>query len=380
MSNTKNWLVAAAIVAALSPAAQADQVIADDLIVTQSICVGTDCVNGEVFGFDTLKLKENNLRIKFEDTSNSGSFPSNDWQLTANDSANGGQNKFSIDDISGGRTPFTVEAGAPSHSLYVDDGGRVGFGTSTPAVQLHVVDGNTPALRLAQDGSSGFTPQTWDLAGNETNFFVRDVTNSSKLPFRIRPSAPTNSIYIDTDGDVGMGNNAPAAALHVSRSTGTPLAALKIANNAGSFFELENTGTNDTWFFTHENVNEGSFIIASFVDGAADGAEFTLTTAGNLTIAGQLITGGPQCPSATPCDGTFASDFEVPSVEEHSEYMWKNSYLKGVGSTSPDKPFNLTEKAAGMLHELEVAHIYIEQLHGQLKAVNARLKALEESK
>ena len=190
-----------------------DQVIADDLIVQGSACVGMDCVNGESFGFDTLRLKENNLRIKFQDTSNSASFPSRDWQITANDSGNGGQNKFSIDDIDGGRTPFTIEAGAPSHSLYADDGGRVGLGTSTPVVELHVVDGDTPTLRLEQDGSSGFTAQTWDVASNETNFFVRDATNGSRLPFKIRPSAPTNSLFIDTDGDIGLGDATPDADL-----------------------------------------------------------------------------------------------------------------------------------------------------------------------
>ena len=86
--------------------AQADQVILDDLIVDGSACIGFDCVNGESFGFDTIRIKENNLRIRAQDTSSSASFPSNDWQITFNDSSNGGQNKFSIDDIDGGRTPF----------------------------------------------------------------------------------------------------------------------------------------------------------------------------------------------------------------------------------------------------------------------------------
>ena len=93
-----------------------DQVILDDLIVDGSACIGFDCVNGESFGFDTIRIKENNLRIKAQDTSSSASFPSRDWQLTFNDSSNGGANKFSIDDLDGGRTPFTIEAGAPSHS------------------------------------------------------------------------------------------------------------------------------------------------------------------------------------------------------------------------------------------------------------------------
>ncbi|MCH8961536.1 MAG: hypothetical protein IH820_09490, partial [Bacteroidetes bacterium] len=177
-----------------------DQVILDDLIVDGSACIGFDCVNGESFGFDTIRIKENNLRIRAQDTSSTASFPSNDWQITFNDSSNGGANKFSIDDITGGRTPFTIEASAPSNSLYVDDGGRLGLGTSTPVVDVHIKSGNTPTLRLEQDGSSGFTPQTWDVAGNETNFFIRDVTNGSTLPFRIFPGAPSNALTIEAGG------------------------------------------------------------------------------------------------------------------------------------------------------------------------------------
>lgn len=204
------------------PSQLKDQVILDDLIVDGSIAVGQDSVNGENFGFDTIRLKENNLRIKFQDTSTSASFPSNDWQITINDSSNGGANKFSIDDIDGGRTPFTIEAASPSHSLYVDNGGRIGFNTSTPVTELHAVNGDTTALRLEQNGSSGFTPQTWDIAGNETNFFVRDATNGSALPFRIRPGAPQNALYISgfasgssPRGAVGIGTASPSAQLDV---------------------------------------------------------------------------------------------------------------------------------------------------------------------
>src|SRR6185369_2938107 len=52
-----------------------DVVFADDVIVQGSECVGLDCVNNENFGFDTLRLKENNTRIHFDDTSVSAGFP-----------------------------------------------------------------------------------------------------------------------------------------------------------------------------------------------------------------------------------------------------------------------------------------------------------------
>src|SRR5204863_5817667 len=73
-------------------AAPNDVVTADDAIIQGSLCVGLDCVNNESFGFDTIRLKENNTRISFNDTSTSAGFPTNDWTIRANDSASGGGN------------------------------------------------------------------------------------------------------------------------------------------------------------------------------------------------------------------------------------------------------------------------------------------------
>jgi hypothetical protein len=182
-----------------------DQVIADDLIVQGSGCFGFDCVNNESFGFSTILLKENNLRIRFEDTSTS-TFPANDWELLANESASGGKSKFSIEDITGAKTPFTIEAGAKTNALYVNSFGRIGIGTSTPVLDAEIMTGNTPAIRLNQTNGSGFVAQTWDMAGNETNFYIRDVTNGNRLPFRISSGAPSNSIYIQSDGQIKIVN------------------------------------------------------------------------------------------------------------------------------------------------------------------------------
>ena len=211
------------------PIIPADQQILDDLIVTNSICVGFDCANGESFGFDTFRLKENNLRIHFMDTSNTASFPSNDWRLVANDTVNGGADYFAIEDSSAGRRVFSVEAGARSNALYVRSNGSVGLGTSTPIVELHIVDGDSPTVRLDQDGSSGWTAQRWDILGNETNFFIRDVTNGSKLSFRIEPGAPSNSLTIKKGPKIGINTWSPTAMLQVGTDTGTNPAGQELA-------------------------------------------------------------------------------------------------------------------------------------------------------
>lgn len=198
-----------------------DQVIPDDLIVQGSACVGFDCVNNEVFGFDTIRLKENNLRLQFDDTSTSAGFPTNNWQIRANDSASGGGSYLEFRDqgASGnseaGTSVFRVEAGAPVNALRVSSTGKIGVRTGTPVLDVHMNTSDTPAIRLEQNSAGGFTAQTWDMAGNEANFFVRDVTGGSRLPFRIRPGAPTSSIDISASGDVGIGTGSPLARLHV---------------------------------------------------------------------------------------------------------------------------------------------------------------------
>ncbi|HXO22534.1 MAG TPA: tail fiber domain-containing protein [Thermoanaerobaculia bacterium] len=277
-----------------------DQVIADDLIVQGSACIGLDCVNNESFGFDTIRLKENNTRIKFDDTSTATGFPNHDWQLTANDSASGGANKFSIEDITAGTVPFTVTGSAPGNAIFVDSTGRVGFRTSTPVLDLHVATSNTPAMRLEQNSSGGFTAQTWDIAGNEANFFVRDVTGGSRLPFRIRPGAPTSSIDINASGNVGVGTASPSASLHVSRSDATAkvqvqetngTAALRnlltLTNNGGIQILLDRTdGTSNDW-----QISNFSTTFAISIPGSPTN-QMVLTSGGDMTISGTTYNTG----------------------------------------------------------------------------------------
>ena len=221
-----------------------DFVIADDLIVQGSACVGLDCVDGENFGFDTIRVKENNTRIQFDDTSSSAGFATNNWQIRANSSASGGASFLAFVDQGAagnsetGTIVFEVDAGAPANSLRVSSGGNIGVGTATPVLDIHVNTTDTPAMRLEQNNSGGFTAQTWDIGANEANFFVRDVTSGSRLPFRIRPGAPTSSIDIAANGFVGVGTASPSlvggSSSQIIEISGSSNPGLAIRNTTGS--------------------------------------------------------------------------------------------------------------------------------------------------
>jgi hypothetical protein len=261
-----------------------NQLISEDLYVDGSQCLGTQCTGSEIFGFDTLRLKEDNLRVVFQDTSGAlPGFPKNDWQIRINESSDGGQSAFYIDDLgpdSEGSandapysTPLIIESGTPSNTLYLDDIGWVGLGTSTPHVELHIADDNSPTIRLEQTNSSGWAPQEWDLVGNETNFYVRDVTNGSHMPLRIQPGSPTSSFTIKESGNVGLGTWTPAAPL-----------------------ELETTGENAT--FIAQRTDGATAVTSAMADTAYFGSQsahplnlvvnnqpvLTLAASGHMTV------------------------------------------------------------------------------------------------
>ncbi|HYR77302.1 MAG TPA: tail fiber domain-containing protein [Pyrinomonadaceae bacterium] len=261
----------------LSLLSMPDQVIPDDLIVQGSACVGLDCVNNENFGFDTIRLKENNTRIQFDDTSSAAGFPTNNWQIRANDSASGGASFLGFVDqgASGnsetGTIVFSVAAGAPANSVKVDSSGRLGLRTATPVLDIHANTSNTPAIRLEQNSGGGFTAQTWDIAGNEANFFVRDVTGGSRLPFRVRPGAPTSSIDINASGFVGIGTASPQRKLHVLGPDGSvagfPTLGAKdnivFENNANNNIAIVTGATSSgglKFFASGATVNAGSIV------------------------------------------------------------------------------------------------------------------------
>jgi len=241
-------------------------------------------MNGQVFGFDTTRTKENNDRIQFDDTSTSAGFPTNNWQIRANSSASGGASFLAFVDQGAtgnsetGTIVFEVDAGAPANALKVSSTGRVGVRTATPVLDLHITSSDTPAHRLEQTNAGGFTAQTWDIAGNEANFFVRDVTGGSRLPFRIRPGAPTSSLDISATGNVGIGIASPGRSLQVHSAANTVIQVTDAASGSASSDGLQLIQSGANSFL--ENQEAGSLTLRT---SATD--RVTITSAGSVGIA-----------------------------------------------------------------------------------------------
>ncbi|MDA1054427.1 MAG: hypothetical protein O3C40_28640 [Planctomycetota bacterium] len=360
----------------LIPTAAADIVHLEDVIIDGSACIGFDCVNGEVFGLYTIIIKENNLRISAVDTS-TGGYPTQDWSLIFNDHCAGCLNKFSIEATTGlnGPTPFTIEAGgsATNHALYVDDAGRIGFGTNSPAVDLHVKTGNTPTLRLEQDGTSGWPAQIWDIAGNEAGFFVRevDVTGFSKLPFRLRPGAPASSIDVATSGNVGFGTYSPTSSLHVRRNSATKIDMLTLENTGASMTNFKMSNSARQWLFTVQT--SGNFAYAPI----GSGFDFTMSAAtGNFVIDGNFVAGGGQL---NVPDYVFDPGYELRPLKELAKFVEEERHLPNIPSAEQIKKdgLDMTGMQMKLLEKVEELTLYTIAQQKTIDDLNARMSAME---
>ena len=364
-----------------SNAAIADLYVIDNTTIGGKLCVGSDCGSTQGYGTETIRIRNDNPRFRFDDSSATGS--TRDWTLQTNDAD---FEFFLIYDNGADTFPFIIDGGAPSRSIQVRSNGNVGIGSSGSATAaLTLTRGDTPSVRFEQDGSGGQTPQTWDIIANETNFYVRDHTNNVG-PFYIYPGAGNEgALTIAGDGHVGMGTYSPAAQLHVAgdqgqaqllieevNATANPRTLLNLQNNGRPEIVMGNTATNGEWSFGAGT----DFFLKTGTVGSTSGAKtkvFTVKQNGDAIVFGTLTTGGTTC--GTGCDRVFADDYALPSIADHAADMKRLGHLPNVGPTIEGEPINITDKLGRVLNELEHAHLYIADQEERLAAQGARMAA-----
>ena len=213
----------------------------EDVFIVGGLCVGVDCDGSESFDFITVHLKENNPRLNFTDTSDAAGYPTNDWQLVANDPNADGADYFAIRDVDGATTPFRVDAGARSNALRVAANGNVGIGVGNPAALLHMINSNTPTIRMQQDRGIGYDAYTWDIRANEVSFSLRDMTAGQLVPFRVESNAPSYALVLTSAG-VGLGTRSPAYPIDLVTEDEDALLVARRGGGASAFVAGSATG------------------------------------------------------------------------------------------------------------------------------------------
>ncbi len=107
--------------------------------------------------------------------------------------------------------------------IYDDGAGKVGIGTTTPNVPLHVKGGNGGTVRLESSGAeaalllSDSSGQAGELKTSGANVIFNAPIAGGSILF-VTQGVDTQGIYIKAGGNVGIGTTTPGAKLEVSQS------------------------------------------------------------------------------------------------------------------------------------------------------------------
>jgi hypothetical protein len=280
---------ASALSKAHSLAAQ-DSVIPGNLIVEGNACIGPNCTSTDAG--TPLTLKGPTPSIFFHDVNaDSPGVPARYWQLEANENYPEYYpfDVFFLQDATAEVIPFSVQGGAPDDALVVGSNGYLGIGTALPLQALHVVKATNPTLRLEQPVSPG-PARIWDIGANNTELFVKDVTNSSSVPFRIKAGTPGDSLVVNSTGYVGIGTSSPGTKLHLFDNAANVYTILTVQNTGSG---VNSVGTfraqSDTAFMQLQAHGSGR-TVSRFGQPLASWSELIQSTGNGLIIGTQNAT------------------------------------------------------------------------------------------
>jgi hypothetical protein len=260
------------------------------------------------------------------------------------------------------------------------------------------LSGGAPAnsLFVDSDGNIGLgtsTPSTdLHLAASSPTIRFQDTDDeqfwdivASNLSFRVfNASTGIIPLLVKPGGDVGIGSTAPFAALHLRRANGTAKLLVEEASAAQAsrtLFQLQNNGEPKFGFKNTAFPQSWEFFAS---------VGFAVNEISNpglefvLGPTGNLAITGSLTTGGPSCgggcDAVFSPGFEIEPIEEHAAKMWEQSHLPAVGPTSPSESLNVSDKIGGLINELEKAHIYIERLNEETKRQRAGFEAASAEK
>ena len=270
---------------------------------------------------------------------------------------------------SGSATVEAAGAGAvkfsPSGDSYLT-GGKLGIGTTSP----------NEFLEVAGDGRAFFG----DGGGsNRKGLLIDGIQGSTAARLEAYDYGAGKGLDLVLNalagGNVGIGTASPDGKLHVHGSGNV----IGIIESTYGFAELFLAGGGSSnWIGSDKDLRfwvGGPDKVVIRADGGV--IISTESTSGYLDVNGKIYQRG----GLLHGDYVFEPDYELESIDEHAEFMWKNKHLKAIPKAKVDEDGQeIVEVGAhrkGIVEELEKAHIYIEQLHKQNKSLKERNKKLE---
>ena len=196
----------------------------------------------------------------------------------------------------------------------------------------------------------------------------------------INETQPANAMTVLKNGNVGIGTVTPAYKLDISE--GNLLVRGDDGFTANGHEGIVHLGSVHSYIKSEYGygVKIGAYAAPdaiSIKQASGDVGIGTTNPQGKLDVNGAIYQRG----STLHADYVFEDDYELESIEEHSEFMWENKHLKAIPKATVDENgieyVEVGSHRKGIVEELEKAHIYISQLEESIKLLTKRIEKLE---
>ncbi len=272
-----------------------------------------------------------------------------------------------------GTSSSTVGGGntntASGHSSTVGGGSgntASGFGSTVPGGSGNIAQGQfsfaagnrAEALHsgtFVWSDSSQFGSFDSFVSTGDYQFLVRAVGGVGINTNNNTPRSLTVRGFGNNSELIGLKNNADQEKWHL--------------NLKGGGISFTETGVADFRLFLKEGGNVGI---------GTGNPQWKLDVNGALFVNGAIHQEGTRLHSA---DYVFEEGYDLQSIEEHAEFMWREKHLPAVGAGDKDgqgrEYVEYGSRMRGILEELEKAHIYIEQLNDKIKSQQEEMENLK---
>lgn len=196
--------------------------------------------------------------------------------------ADDGDIQFISDNGSGGTAEYFRVDGGQEMNIFTK---KVGIGTTSTSRMLHVVgsteiDGalfveaaNNQVRLVDSDSSGNFS------VGVNTHFQIRDVAGNT-TPVTIQAGTPGNTLFLKSDGKVGIGTGNPSEEVHIVSTS--PGVRLQDSDGTNTFGRVHYSGAS-LYFYSRNNTSNGNYIwIGS--NGTTDTEFMRINSSGNVGI------------------------------------------------------------------------------------------------
>jgi len=173
-------------------------------------------------------------------------------------------------------TPYAAVSQISGTSNIFTKDANVGIGTTTPAYKLEVegttaiskiaTSGDQDALKIGVDGEYGAAIKMYD-DDDELNQSFSIFYSASTQDLSFKSHSTDDILYLEYDGDVGIGTNTPHQRLEVNKANANTRLRINRTTNAYEGFVEFSTGDAGKWLVGVDNNND-DFRIYTY-DGAA---------------------------------------------------------------------------------------------------------------